>query len=152
MCSVQCAACRSLRKGAIGPPHALFVYIWNMGIKRFEDILGWQEARKLTKMVYSMTVSGKFARDFGLKDQLQRASVSVMANLAEGFGAASKNEFARFLGYARRSALEVQSLLYVALDSGYLDEAAFQKSYQQAEKTLQLVSALKLSLLPKTKN
>lgn len=80
-------------------------------IKRFEDILAWQEARKLVKMIYLLIGDGAFSKDFGLRDQIQRASVSVMANIAEGFDCESNAEFARFLGIARRSAVEVQSLL-----------------------------------------
>ena len=84
-------------------------------IQRFEDILAWQEARKLVKMIYSITSKELFSKDFGMRDQIRRASVSVMANIAEGFDCESKVEFARFLGIARRSAVEVQSLLYAAL-------------------------------------
>lgn len=80
-------------------------------IKRFEEILAWQEARKLVKNIYTMTGEGVFAKDFGLRHQIQRAAVSVMANIAEGFDCESHIEFARFLGIARRSAVEVQSLL-----------------------------------------
>ncbi|MGA2488994.1 MAG: four helix bundle protein [Anaerolineales bacterium] len=80
-------------------------------IKRFEEILAWQEARKLVKNIYTMTGEGVFAKDFGLRHQIQRAAVSVMANIAEGFDCESHIEFARFLSIARRSAVEVQSLL-----------------------------------------
>jgi four helix bundle protein len=89
-------------------------------IIRFEDIQAWQEARKLVKMIYKLASSGTLARDFGLRDQLQRAAVSStlapdasagVANIAEGFDCESKAEFARFLGFARRSAVEVQTLL-----------------------------------------
>lgn len=96
-------------------------------IKRFEDILAWQEARKLVREIYAITCQGTFARDFGLRDQIQRASVSVMANIAEGFDCESHVEFARFLGIARRSAVEVQSLLYIAQDICYIDEDTFKK-------------------------
>ena len=85
-------------------------------IKRFEDIHGWQEARKLVRQVYSLTRESTFAKDYGLCNQIQRAAVSAMTNIAEGFDCESKKEFARFLGIARRSAVEVQSLLYTALD------------------------------------
>ncbi len=82
-------------------------------IKRFEDILAWQEGRLLVKQIYILTREGEFARDFGLRDQIQRAAVSVMTNIAEGFDCESKREFSRFLGIARRSAVEVQSLLFI---------------------------------------
>lgn len=67
-----------------------------MAIKRFEDIRAWQKARKLVKMIYLLTDEGKFAKDFGLRDQIRRAAVSVMANIAEGFDCDSQVEFARF--------------------------------------------------------
>jgi four helix bundle protein len=91
-------------------------------ITHFEDIQAWQEARNLVKMIYELTNSGMLAKDFGLRDQLQRAAVSSMTNIAEGFDRESKAEFARFLGVARRSAVEVQSLLYTAFDVEYVNE------------------------------
>jgi four helix bundle protein len=75
---------------------------------------------KTVKMIYTFTDTGRFAKDFGLRDQIQRAAVSAMTNIAEGFDCESKIEFARFLGIARRSAVEVQSLLYAAPDTGYI--------------------------------
>jgi len=105
-----------------------------MAIKRFEDIHAWQEARKLVKLVYLLTDEGSFAKDFGLRDQIRRASVSIMANIAEGFDCDSQVEFARFLGVARRSAVEVQSLLYTTLDVGYITNEDFKKYYAQADK------------------
>ncbi len=115
-------------------------------IERFEDIRAWQEARVLVREIYKMTKQGDFARDFGLKDQIQRAAVSVMTNIAEGFDDESKAEFARFLGYSRRSAVEVQSLLYAALDAGYIDQAKFTELYEQTKKTKALVGAFRHSL------
>ena len=115
-------------------------------IKRFEDIQGWQEARKLVKMIYVLTGSGPFVKDFGLRDQIQRAAVSAMTNIAEGFDCESKPEFARFLGIARRSAVEVQSLLYGALDVAYINEAQFREHYDQAEKTKALIGGFKHAL------
>ena len=76
-------------------------------IKRFEDIQAWQEARELVKMIYVLTNKEHFSRDFGMRDQIRRASVSAMTNIAEGFDCDSNVEFARFLGIARRSAVEV---------------------------------------------
>ena len=115
-------------------------------ITRFEDIQGWQEARKLVKMIYTLTKSGAFAKDFGLRDQIQRASVSSMTNIAEGFDCESKVEFARFLGIARRSAVEVQSLLYTAFDIEYITEAQLKGHYEQARKTKALIGGFKKSL------
>jgi len=115
-------------------------------VKRFEDIRAWQEARTLTQQIYQLSASGSFAQDFGLRDQIRRASVSAMTNIAEGFDCESKREFARFLGIARRSAVEVQSLLHVALDAGYILEETFQAYYAQAIKTKALIGAFKRSL------
>lgn len=115
-------------------------------IEKFEDIRGWQEARRLTRQIYGLTKKGLLSRDFGLRDQIQRASVSVMANIAEGFDCDSRKEFARFLGIARRSAVEVQSLLYICLDTGYITQEQFDTSYQQALKTKRMVHALKQSV------
>ena len=115
-------------------------------ISRFEDIQTWQEARQLVKMVYDLTGSGALARDFGLRDQIQRASISSMTNIAEGFDCESKVEFARFLGIARRSAVEVQSLLYAALDIEYITKAQFDEYYEQARKTKALIGGFKRSL------
>ncbi len=81
---------------------------------RLEDIQVWQKARQLTKKIYEATANGKFAQDYGLRGQIQRASVSIMANIAEGFGRRSDKEFANFLNMAHGSVSEVQSHLYVA--------------------------------------
>ena len=115
-------------------------------ITKFEDILAWQEARKLTKQTYLLTGREPFAHDFGLRDQVQRASVSSMTNIAEGFDCESKAEFGRFLGIARRSTVEVQSLLYVALDVGYISPAEFGDNYEQARRTKALIGGFKHSL------
>ena len=115
-------------------------------IKRFEDIWAWQEARKLTQQIYRLSEMGTFARDFGLRDQIRRAAVSAMTNIAEGFDCESRREFARFLVIARRSAVEVQSLLFVALDVGHIDKATFQSHYEHAAKVRALIGALRHSL------
>lgn len=119
-------------------------------ISRFEDIQAWQEARKLVKMIYKLTEVGKFAKDYGLRDQIQRASVSAMTNIAEGFDCESKAEFARFLGIARRSAVEVQSLLYTAFDIEYINEPQLKEHYEQARKTKALIGGFKRSLTKST--
>lgn len=115
-------------------------------IQRFEDIQAWQEARQLVKMIYLITSKELFSRDFGMRDQIRRASVSVMANIAEGFDCESKVEFARFLGIARRSAVEVQSLLYAALDAAYIDQNEFEVHYEQARTAKALIGGFKRSL------
>jgi four helix bundle protein len=116
-------------------------------VTRFEDLIAWQEARKLVQMVYKLTSDGAFSKDFGLKDQIQRAAVSAMTNIAEGFDNESTIEFARFLGMARRSAVEVQSLLYAALDVSYIKEESFKAHYDQAKKTQAIVGGLKKAIL-----
>ncbi len=115
-------------------------------IQRFEDIQAWQEARILVKMIYKLTNKEKFSKDYGMRDQIRRASVSVMNNIAEGFDCESKIEFARFLGIARRSAVEVQSVLYAALDVEYIDQTEFDLYYEQARKAKALVGGFKRSL------
>jgi four helix bundle protein len=116
-------------------------------ITKFEDLIAWQEARKLVKMIYKLTSISARAKDFGMRDQIQRASVSAMTNIAEGFDCESTAEFARFLGFARRSAVEVQSLLYAALDVEHIKEETFRVYYEQAKKTKALIGGLKQGIL-----
>lgn len=92
-------------------------------IERFEDIGAWKTARVLVQHIYEGTTRGAFARDFGLRDQIQRAAVSIMSNIAEGFERGSSREFRQFLYVAKASAAEVRSLLYVAHDLDYFDDA-----------------------------
>ena len=109
-------------------------------IGKLEEIKAWQEARELVKEIYSVTNKGKFARDFGLRDQIRRASASVMSNVAEGYARSSDKEFARFLSIALGSTAEVQSQLYVALDLAYITEAEFEKLYALSSKTAKLIT------------
>ncbi len=97
--------------------------------KRFEDIQAWQKARRVTRKIYETTAMDRFARDFGLRDQIQRASISIMANIAEGFGRHTDKNFANFLSMAHASVSEVQSHLYVALDLSYISEELFSEVY-----------------------
>jgi four helix bundle protein len=108
-------------------------------IERFEDIDGWKKGRELTQTVYQFVRKVEFSKDYGLKDQITRASVSIMNNVAEGFDGGSTAEFIRFLVYAQRSATEVMSCLYVALDNGYISQVEFEKSYSMAAETRNLV-------------
>jgi four helix bundle protein len=119
-------------------------------VTKFEDLIAWQEARKLVRMIYKITSDGLFSKDFGLKGQIQTAAVSSMSNIAEGFDNESSVEFARFLGMARRSSVEVQSLLYVALDANYIKEETFKAHYDQAKKTQAIIGGLKKSVLKKS--
>jgi four helix bundle protein len=97
-------------------------------IHRFEDIEAWQMARQLTVEVYRLTLKEDFIRDYGMKDQIRRASVSIMNNIAEGFERGSNKDFAKFLFISRGSAGEVRSLLYVAKDLGYISEQEFENN------------------------
>ncbi len=106
-----------------------------MRIERFEDIEAWQLARELTRMIYNLTRKPEFARDFGLKGQIQDAAGSTMHNIAEGFDSETNPEFIRFLRYAKRSCTEVQSELYVASDQQYLTNSEFQDVYDHAGRT-----------------
>jgi len=94
-------------------------------IERFEDMEIWQQARSITKMIYSYSKQGAFGHDFGLRDQIKRAAVSIMSNIAEGFERGTNKEFIQFLYIAKGSAGEVRSQLYVAFDLGYIDKNTF---------------------------
>jgi four helix bundle protein len=119
-------------------------------VKRFEDLRAWQSARELVNLVYSASKNAPFDRDYSLKDQIRRSAISVMSNIAEGFGAGSDSEFIKFLGYARRSACETESQAYIALDQGYLDQKCFQKIYFKAVEIERQINAL-ISYLHKSK-
>lgn len=101
-------------------------------IKHFERLAVWQSARKLVNLVYEHTNSVQFAKDFALRDQIRKAAISVMSNIAEGFDSGYDNEFIRFLGYSFRSTAEVQSQLYTALDQRYISHPEFDAAYSQA--------------------
>ena len=118
-------------------------------IERFEDIKAWQAARELVSAVYRVSGRGKFWKDFGLRDQIQRASVSVMANIAEGFERGSDKEFHRFLYIAKGSAGEVRSHLFVALDLGYVTSDEFDNLRAKAEDVAKTISGFITYLAPK---
>jgi four helix bundle protein len=99
-------------------------------IERFEDIEAWKRARVLTRKIYAVSRTGAFARDFGLKDQMRRASVSSMSNIAEGFERDGTGEFIHFLTMAKGSSGEVRSQLYVALDENYITQDQFEDLYR----------------------
>ena len=103
-------------------------------ITRFEEIEAWQTARELTKLIYSLTEEAKFSRDFGLKDQIRRASVSVMSNISEGFESQTQSQFIRYLAIAKASAGEARSQLYVSRDLEYISQEQFTKAFAMAEK------------------
>ena len=115
-------------------------------IETFEDLIAWQKARALTKDVYESTRKGAFAKDFGLAGQIQRASVSIMANIAEGFERGSRGEFHQFLSTAKASCAEVRSHLYVAFDIGYLDEFRFKQLQAKAQEVGRILGGLRASV------
>jgi four helix bundle protein len=118
-------------------------------IKKFEEIKAWQKARELVREVYKTCADGKLSRDYGLKDQLCRAAVSTMSNIAEGFGRESDRDFAHFLDIAKGSSLEVQSLLYLVLDLAYIEESDFEKLYKLTDETAALITGFAAYLRPK---
>ena len=91
-----------------------------MQVKNFEDLEIWKDARLLTRGIYQLTRDSKFSKDFGLRDQIRRAAVSIMSNIAEGFERGGNQEFIQFLYVAKGSCGEVRSQLYVALDQNYV--------------------------------
>ena len=110
--------------------------------KKFEDIDCWKKARGLTSRVYDISGKGVFARDFGLKDQIRRASVSVMSNIAEGHDRSGTGEFVQFLANAKGSAAEIRAQLYVAIDQGYIGELEFNELSQLAAEIGQMIGGL----------
>ncbi len=115
-------------------------------IERFEDFIAWQKARRLASNIYKVSNIGKFARDFGLKDQIRRAGVSVMSNIAEGFERGRPTEFHQFLSIAKGSCAELRSQLYVALDVGYVAGDDFRILMSEAIEVGQIVGGLRASV------
>ena len=111
-------------------------------IERFEDLQSWQKGRHLTNMIYDLTEHSKFAKDFRLCGQIQDAAGSVMHNIAEGFDAGTNPEFIRFLKMSRRSASEVQSELYLALDRKYINQEELTLAYNLATETKKLINGM----------
>ena len=109
-------------------------------VERFEDLKVWQAARDAVTVVYQLSSTGSFSRDYALRDQIRRAAVSVPSNVAEGFSRHSNKEFIQFLFIAKGSAAEVQSQLYVALDQGYISQGEFDKMYAQMEVVAKQIS------------
>lgn len=101
--------------------------------KRFEELEVWQRSKELTNLIYKCSSDGAFARDFGLRDQMRRAAVSIMSNIAEGFESQTQSMFIQYLGRAKGSAGEVRAQLYIAKDQGYLAEGDFKNLISQAE-------------------
>lgn len=101
--------------------------------KRFEDLGVWQRAKDLTNLIYKYSTDGTFARDFGLRDQMRRAAVSIMSNIAEGFESQTQAQFIKYLGLAKGSAGELRAQLCIARDQGYISEENFSELFLLAE-------------------
>jgi four helix bundle protein len=115
-------------------------------VSRFEDLVAWQKARGMTSGVYRVTRKREFARDYGLSGQIQRASVSTMSNVAEGFERGKRKEFHQALSTAKGSCAEVRSLLYVALDIGYLTESEFDRLMNDAQEVSRIIGGLRAAV------
>jgi len=111
-------------------------------IERFEDLQSWQKARQLTNLIYDLAEHPNFCKDFHLRGQIQDAAGSVMHNIAEGFDAGTNPEFIRFLKISRRSASEVQSELYLALDRHYVSPDELTFAYNLATETKRLINGM----------
>ena len=112
------------------------------GFAKFEDIQAWQKAREVTRLIYQGTASEEFKEDYGPRDQIRRASVSIMANIAEGHGRLSDREFANFLNIARGSVMELKSHLYVALDIDLLPKEKFEEFYSIIDEIQRMIFGL----------
>jgi four helix bundle protein len=115
-------------------------------VERFEDLVAWQKARVLAQTVYKMTRERTFAKDIGLSSQIQRAAVSIMANIAEGFERNRPGEFHQFLSVAKGSCAEVRSHFYAAHDAGYLEQDRFSQVLGQAEEVGRIIGGLRVSV------
>jgi len=111
-------------------------------IEKFEDILGWQSGREVCQLVYQLTKAGPFSRDYGLRDQIRRASVSILSNIAEGYESQNNRTFVRYLFIAKGSAAEVRAQAYVALDQGYITQENFDALYQLTDQTSRRIRGL----------
>jgi four helix bundle protein len=118
-------------------------------IEKFEDLIAWQKARELTGAIYRETRQGAFSKDFGLSGQIQRAAISIMSNIAEGFERGRLREFHRFLSTAKASCAEVRSQLYAAFDIGYLEKDDFDRLIAQAEEVARIIGGLRSSIQKK---
>lgn len=101
--------------------------------KRFEDLEVWQRAKELTNLIYQLFAAGSFARDFGLRDQMRRAAVSIMSNIAEGFESQTQVLFIQYLSRAKGSSGELRAQLYIALEQEYIKAREFQSAFSLAE-------------------
>jgi four helix bundle protein len=117
-----------------------------MKVDRFEDLIAWQKARELTKQIYLATRKKPFSMDYGFRDQIQRAALSIMSNIAEGFERGSRSEFHQYLVIAKASCAEVRSQLYAALDVEYITDREFERLYDLSVEVSRIVGGLRASV------
>ena len=110
------------------------------GKKQFEDLDVWQKAREITRLIYQISSDPMFAKDFGLKDQIRRSSVSILSNISEGFERGGNKEFIQFLSYAKGSCGELRAQLYVTLDQQYIDKDDFKNISDKALDLSRMIS------------
>jgi len=120
-------------------------------IRRFEDLIAWQKARRLTRIVYRIAGRGQFAKDFPLRDQIRRAAISVPSNIAEGFERTRRREFHHFLCVAKASCAEVRTQFYIAFDVGYLTEQRLNELLQMAEEVGKVIGGLRANVAAKVR-
>jgi len=113
-----------------------------MAVSRFEDLIGWQRSRELNKLTQKITSTKPLNRNFTLRDQMQRSSLSIMSNIAEGFDRGGDKEFIQFLYISKGSCSELRSQLYAAKDAGYLDKEDFESAHGLAEETSKILQGL----------
>lgn len=112
------------------------------GFRRLEDIEAWREAWKYAAHIYRVTSAGPWAKDFGLRDQIRRASVSISCNIAEGYARETDPEFVRFLAIARGSATEVKTQLYIACELNYITKEEFRENYAKVDQICRMITGL----------
>jgi four helix bundle protein len=115
-------------------------------VQQFEDLVAWQHARSLTSSVFRLTRETPLRQNRGICDQIQRVSVSIMSNIAEGYERGSAKDDHRHLWYAKASCAEVRSLLYVALDGGFIDQETFASSMTEARRVARIIGGLRASI------
>ena len=109
-------------------------------IEKFEDVEAWKSAREITRLIYEISCGEKFSRDFALVNQIRRASISILSNIAEGFERSGNKEFLQFLAIAKGSCGEVRAQLYVAFDQNYIDETKFKEISNKLNETSRLIA------------
>ena len=122
------------------------MYLKMAKIEKFEDLIAWQKARELTKLIYQMTQPEAFSKDFALIDQIRRSAISVMSNISEGFDRGSRKDFHKFLVIAKASCAELRCQLYIALDANYINKMQFEVAYEKTCEVGKIISGLRTSV------